>query len=154
LLYQGEEGQACWTEMAEMYAKLYHYDPKMVYENCYSADKEENKRSCYLKGVIVISIYTGFDSPQKLISLCRPYDGKDEYMYKTCTSFILSGFMYYSTNYINRAITLCSALDSNRQKWCFKELGDKLKTIIPISIEREKICKDLPAEYKYLCIEQ
>ncbi len=150
LTYQGQKGLACWQEMAEMYAKLYAYEPEKVFEHCYTAPTDVERRTCYFKGIVVTSIYALSDSPDRLLSICKPYD-TDEGTYKTCTEYIIATFMHYSSKYTPRAITLCAHVTDARRMSCFQELGRQLETIVPTRSEREELCADAPDEYRTLC---
>lgn len=148
--YSREEGQACWQEMGEIYAKLYSYNPSKVYEGCGKAPTGVERQSCYLKGVVVMAVYTGFDTEIALREICAPYSGKNE-TYRSCIYTALSSFMFYSPKYIDRGIILCASLIADHQQDCFKTLVDALKAVVPSSPEQKFYCERVPVAYRRLC---
>lgn len=147
---QGIVAAACWAEMAEIFAKASNYDQKSVYEGCNQANHDEERTHCYLKGVIILTTYPDYDSPEKLQKICEPY-GADEKLSEKCISFVISGFMNYSIHFTERGITFCSVTDNKYKDMCFRELGRQLKTLVASSTEREGLCKNAPNEYKKSC---
>jgi len=148
-LLDGVVATACWTEMAEIYAKAYGYEQEKIFDNCYQAPNQELGRSCYLKGVVVLTTYPDFDTADKLVSVCQPYYGKTEY--GTCITYIISALMNYSVNFTERAIKLCSNISETSKEGCFKDLGNLLKVNADLS-SREKLCQDAPDQYKKYCV--
>jgi hypothetical protein len=149
--YSGTQSNACWTEIAEIVAKVYGYsDPQKIYQECYKASTDHDKQACYLKGVVILSIYVGYDTPEKLLSICSNYKNTNE-LYSQCNSYIISALMHYSVKYTDRGITLCSSIDPSYTHWCFAILGQQLKPLAPLD-EREKLCLNAPADYKESCI--
>ncbi|OGZ44906.1 MAG: hypothetical protein A3C84_00965 [Candidatus Ryanbacteria bacterium RIFCSPHIGHO2_02_FULL_48_12] len=151
LSYDGQKSLACWQEMAEMYAKLYEYDPIKVFENCYTAPTDQERKICYFKGIVVTSIYALSDTPDRLLSICKPYDA-DEGTYKMCTEYIIATFMHYSSKYTPRAVTLCTHVTDARRQSCFHELGKQLQSIVPQRAEREGLCVEVSDNYRPLCV--
>ena len=143
------QAAACWTEMAEMYAHKYGYVPDIVYKNCEKAP-EQYRKSCYGKGVVAISIYTGFDTQEQLKSICRFYEANIE-DYKWCVSSMVSSFMYYSPKFTERGITLCSNIQNGLQEWCFENLGSALKNIVSSPADRENFCRASPEKFRHVC---
>ena len=149
-LYEGIMAAACWTEMAEIFAKAYQYQQGEIYSNCYSAPNLDLARRCYLKGVVVLTTYPGFDTAVNLQSICKPFEGKRE-EYETCLYFMVSALMNYSVNFTETAIKLCSNVEEVYKERCFKDLGNLLKILAKSVTEREKLCQDSPDTYKNYC---
>jgi len=148
-ILEGLAASACWTEMAEIFAKAYGYEQGKIYDNCYQAPTQELGRQCYLKGVVVLTTYPDYDSAEKLVGVCKPYSGKVDY--GTCVSYMISSLMNYSINFTDRAIKLCSNIEDRTKEGCFKNLGALLKINTDLA-SREKLCQDAPDQYKRYCI--
>ena len=147
----GTQASACWTEIAEVVAKTYGYnDPQVIYKECYKAQNLDDQQNCYLKGVVVLSIYEGYDTAPKLLSICANYQGS-EYMYNRCTAYIVSSLMHYSDKYIDRGITLCSNINTADRQQCFGELVQQLHQVAAAS-ELPGLCQGMPADIKAMCL--
>ncbi len=148
--FNGIPGQACWIDLAELFQEYYNNDAKMVYQSCNMAPEEPSKYQCYLKSVVLMAVAPNFDSKEKLISECIPYEQNKD-LYKTCTNFIISSLMHYSSKFTDRGVTLCSNISGEFIDYCFKELGQQLKVTEPSLIQREALCTSTPKEYLNLC---
>jgi len=152
LFYEGSIASACWTEMAEIYAKVFNYEPNSVYRNCYNnAPTPSLRESCYAKGVVVLGTYPLELSAETLASICKPYLG-EEGMLKGCISNFISSLMYYSPKFTSRGVQLCSLIsEASSREWCFGELGRQLKNFVASPAERETLCEKTPKPYKQMC---
>ena len=148
---QRAELMACWTEMAEMYAHTYGYDAEIIYKNCLRAKDLQDQRACYGKGVVVMAIYMGFESEQKIQSLCKHYktSPQDE---QWCVSSVLSALIYYSPKFVDRGITACGLVSPDLQAWCFEKLKNELKTVMPDAKARQDLCNGLSEADKQICL--
>jgi hypothetical protein len=144
-------GKACWTEMAEMYAHAYGYIPDIIFKNCSKAQTDEFDRDCYSKGVIAMAIYPGFDTTEKLKSLCSFY--KEATVYDSCTQTLLSSLIYNSPKFTTRGVTLCSSFTSTYTEQCFKYLGTRLHSVIPERDLRSPYCALIPDMYRSHCLQ-
>ena len=150
LKYKNIEAAACWTEMAEVYAKTFGYNAKTIFDKCYALALNTNdKRSCYFKGVVILATYPYNVTKDKLVDICKFYNKDNEY--KSCTTNLISSLLHYSPKYTSRGIDLCSSIKRNNE-WCFGELGNQLSTFVPIIEERQSLCASTPENYRRLCI--
>lgn len=147
----GPMGQACWTEMAEIYAHAYGYKPDIIFTNCKKAQTDTYAQECYFKGVVAMSIYPGFDTEEPLTALCNfySYDGK---LYDRCNQHLLSSLIYNSPKFTSRGVTLCTNVVSNYRHLCFTHLANRLQGIIKDRTMRASVCGLLPQSYLQMCI--
>ncbi len=151
LKYSGTTASACWTEMAEVYAKTFGYDAEKVYTHCYARADQKNAQSCYAKGQTILSTDPRNLSVTQLTDICKFY--KNEYGMKGCLGNIISSLMYYSPKFTERGLTLCQNI-TKYQEWCVTELGKKLSQRVASPRERETYCQSAQSEeYKKLCAE-
>lgn len=148
--YKGQAGSACWTEMAEVYAKTYGYQANEIYNHCYNSLANPNeRRSCYFKGVTLQSTYPYNVSTEKLVAICAFYKNNNDY--QACTRNLISSLLYYTPKYTIRGIDLCSNINQDRH-WCFMELGSQLKKFVPDAEERKMYCSPTKAlNFRELC---
>ncbi len=146
--YTGVPSKACWTEMAEVYAKTFGYDAKTIYNKCYKTANADDAQSCYFKGVVVLATYPYNVTQKKLTDICRVYS--DESTYKSCTENLISSLMHYSPKFTSRGILLCSNINKYKE-WCFNELGNQLSHFVLSADERLVLCSTAPENYKNLC---
>lgn len=152
LKYNGIVQTGCFNEMAEIYAKSYKYDPDIIYDNCNKAPNPDARNHCYLKGVALLTVNFDFDTKDKLLSVCQPFfNNNEEPSYKTCLYYMISALMSTSSHFTQRGIVLCSNVDENFRKNCFKDLGIQLKNNVPLLSERESLCQGTLKEYKLDC---
>lgn len=149
--YDGIMGSACWTEMAEIYAHTYGYQPDIIFKGCSNAKSAQFAKNCYLKGVIAMSTYYTFNTPETLVSLCSYY-GKDPNTYAECTYNLLSSLMYYSPKFAPRGIMLCLNIQEQYQPQCYGYLSERLKTLVVNRSERSQLCSTMPDVYKAACV--
>lgn len=148
LKFKGQESTACWTEMAEVYAKTFGYNAKIIHDKCYIGPTE-GARSCYFKAAVALATYPYNVSAKDLTDICVFY--KDQKNYEACTHAIISALLYYSPKYTSRGIALCSN-SFGKEKWCFTHLGEELSKFVADIKERENLCASSPEEYKNLCV--
>lgn len=141
LQYSGPKGQACWTEMAEMYAHAYGYDPEIIYKGCQKGPDAASQQICYGKGIVVTAVYTGFDTADKLTGICKFYKNTPQFSW--CVNSIISALMFYSPKYVDRGLTLCTSIGSNYQTGCLENLAARLQSILPQTAERIELCTTL-----------
>jgi hypothetical protein len=147
--YGDVAANACWTEIAEVAAKTYSYDPAKIYESCMKAKSPSSQNACYYKGGTVVVTYPIEPELPKLLSICKYYEN-NESQYQACTNNMISSLMYYSPKYTSRAIKICSQVASP-QDWCFKQVGSYLAQFVKSKEERSVLCQTSPKEYKPLC---
>ena len=147
--YNGVQGLACWTEMAEVYAKTFGYDAKKIYDNCEHAKDFEQAESCYFKGVVILATYPLELNKQQLVEICSFY--KDEATYQSCLTYFISSLMHYSVKFTDRGIELCQNISSYNQ-WCFEELGRQLAQSAPSAEQRTELCQTAEPKYRNSCI--
>lgn len=146
----GIMAQACWTEMAEMYAHGYRYDPTIIYNNCSKAQTSDFAKSCYLKGVNAMAIYPGFDTKPKLLSLCAPYINNSS-SYNHCSYILISALLFNSPKFTSRAITYCEANKSEYADYCYNTISERLRVAVKDSSIRNQYCAMLPTSYSKKC---
>lgn len=149
--YDGTAGIACWKDLAEIFAEFYNYDPQKTYESCNQAPTQEERKQCYLKGVILMAVSPQFSTSDKLLAACQPF-ADDNTAYTHCIDFIISSLMYYSPKFADRGKVLCSAVDQEYQSYCFKDLGEKLKMNVTERGDRQRLCEGVPQMYTADCI--
>lgn len=148
--FDGVKSSACWTEMAEIFAKASSYNQERVFEGCAKAEIEGNRVHCYLKGVVVLVTYPIYDSLDKIKGICDPYEA-DKGLFGACLNFAISALMNYSIKFADRGVFLCSNISEEFKKDCFKNLGEQLKMKAASLEEREALCKDAQDTHKKLC---
>lgn len=153
LKYQGQLSDACWTEMAEMYAKTYGYEPKVIYDRCYNhAPTDSARQSCYFKGIVVVGTYPLEPSSKKLLGICAPYEyEKNQGQYQSCASALFAALFYYSPKFVSRGINFCARVPQSLREWCFGELGRQLAQFVASPTERTALCQETPEPYKKMC---
>lgn len=150
LNYNGQTSSACWTEMAEVYAKTFGYSAKALYDKCYNTGASpRDGRSCYNKAIVLQASYPYNVTTEKLVAICEFYKNKNDY--EQCTSSVISSLLYYSPKFIHRGIALCSNITRD-QNICFKEIGRQLKNFVPLAEERGKLCLVENETHKNLCV--
>lgn len=148
LKYSSVLANACWTEIAEVAAKTYNYDPQKIYKACMIPQDSQSQTACYNKGGTVIVTYPIEVATAKLVAICQPYG--DLPRYQSCTSNLIASLMYYSPKFTTRAIQICSNISSSNN-WCFGEIGRQLKQFVQNPSERQTLCQTSPVKYKSLC---
>jgi len=149
LRYSGIQASACWTEMAEVYAKTFGYNAKIIYDHCYGQKDDRYAENCYGKGQTVLSTFPMNLTTEQLTDICKFYE--NESGTKNCIHNVLTSLMYYSPKFTERGLTLCQNIP-NYQDWCVTELGNKLKSFVPSLEERLVFCQSAGSEkYKNLC---
>jgi hypothetical protein len=143
-------GKACWLEMAEMYAHVFRYNPKIIHDRCSAAPKKEYSDICNQKGGTVLATYFNYDTPEKLTVICSFYRG-DDTAYNFCTDNVLSSLMYTSPKFIYRGLTLCSSIDQKYQSRCYMTLAGKLRNLTKDEKQVAELCPLLPEKYRYIC---
>jgi hypothetical protein len=149
--YDGERGNACWTEMAEVYAKVWNYDAEKIHEGCLRAPTEASRRACTGKAGVILITYPLERTPQQLTAICAP-DAANASAYRGCTSGLISALMYYSPKFTSRAIVLCSHIPAEYREWCFGDLGRQLSRIVPDATERAGYCASATSNDRELCV--
>lgn len=148
--YSGIMGAACWTEMAEIYAHTYGYDPDIIFKGCSKAETKQFAVQCYYKGTIAMSVYHTFDKPGALTPMCKYYEN-DRHTYIGCVRVITSSLMMYSPKFISRGESFCSTIPSTYQEECYSSLMDMLKVVVKNPQERIDYCTVLPEKYRQSC---
>ena len=149
LSQNGIAGSACWTEMAEVYAKTFGYNADKIYSHCLAG--KEYSQSCYGKGQTILSTYPLELSPKELTDICKFYPTENGA--KGCMSNVISSLMYYSPKFTSRGLTMCENI-SKYGEWCAKELGQKLALMVPSVDDRRLFCQSAKDEkYKNLCVQ-
>ncbi len=149
--YDGERGNACWTEMAEVYAKVWNYDAQEIQAGCGRAPNDAARRACMGKGGVILITYPLERTPQQLTMICAP-DANDPVHYRSCTSGLISALMYYSPKFTSRGIALCANIPAEHREWCFTDLGNQLSRIVPNAAERAEYCASASDEYRPRCV--
>ncbi|MEX2028137.1 MAG: hypothetical protein WD988_01390, partial [Candidatus Curtissbacteria bacterium] len=145
-------GQACWIDMAEIFQEYYNNDAKTVYESCNMAPEQQAKTHCYLKAAILMAIAPNLNSKDRLVTVCAPYEqDNNKDLYKKCTNFMISALMHYSSKYTDRGVALCSNISDEFREYCFRDLGEQLKSSVPSTSERLNLCSGTPSKYLKLC---
>ncbi len=147
LKYSGIAASACYTELAEVYAKTFGYNADVIYKHC--NENKDYMQNCYGKGQTILSTYPMDLTAKQLTDICKFY--KDEGRFKSCLDNILSSLMYYSPKFTGRGLVLCQNIPNYRD-WCVTELGNKLAQFVPSLEERLVFCQSAENEkYKNLC---
>jgi len=151
LKYDGKPGEACWIDMAEIFAEFYNYDAVKTYGSCNRAPHETQRLQCYLKAVIIMAVSPNYNSEDRLLSECAPYSQNEE-LYSRCTHYIISSLMHYSASFADRGVKLCTNINDKYRETCFKDLGDQLTMNTPQKSKRQELCRGTPEKYKSLCV--
>lgn len=147
--YSDIAANACYTELAEVYAKTFGYDAEQIYKHCYKTDNKQYAQGCYSKGGTVLSTYPLPLTPKQLTDICKFY--KTEGEYKNCLDNILASLMYYSPKFTERGLTLCQNIPKYGD-WCVERLGNRLSQFVSSPEERLTFCQSAENEkYKNLC---
>ena len=136
--------------MAEIFIEFYDYDAAITYKLCNGAPEEQSRASCYKKAVTLMPLSPSYDKTERLVTPCKPFLKENE-KYSQCYDFMLSGLLFYSPKFANRAVKLCSNVPENHKESCFNKIGTLLKMNISSLSEREVLCKDAPDEFTRLC---
>lgn len=150
--FDGIRAKACWTEMAEVFAKANNYNKERVFQGCNTSQKEANRISCYLeKGVAILVTYPAYYSLEKIKGVCDPYKN-DKSLFTTCLQTSISALMNYTVKFTDRAVSICSNVAEDKSKKdCFTYVGEWLKRKDTSLNEREDLCKNAPEPYKKIC---
>jgi hypothetical protein len=146
--YKDVQSIACWTELAEVYAKTFGYEAKTIYERCHEAPSIQAAQNCYFKGVVILATYPYDVTKERLTSICQFY--KDQQTFMTCTSNLIASLLHYSPKFTSRGLDYCSNI-SNYTDACFKELGKQLSQFVPSLADRLALCALADPKYKNLC---
>jgi len=149
--YDGTAGAACWTDMAEIFAELYDFDPKKTFQSCQEAPVERERIQCYQKAIIIITASPAYDDTKKLLGVCAPYQGQDP-LYRRCLHFMNAAATHYSLKLADRSISLCSKIERKFQKDCFQDLGGNLHAVGATISQQQEICGKAPEEFRDICI--
>jgi hypothetical protein len=147
--YEGVQSVACWTEMAEVYAKTFGYEAELIYDKCNAAPSKESAERCYFKGVVLLATYPYNVTKDKLVSICQFYYD-DEQTFMTCGNNLISSLLHYSPKFTDRGVDFCSGI-SKYNDWCFRELGNQLNQFVSSPADRLVFCSSADEKYKNLC---
>jgi len=150
--YDGERRRACWTEMAEIYAKVWNYEAEKIHAGCLRAPDDGSRRMCEGKAGVILITYPLERTPQQLTAACAP-DEKNADQYRSCTSALISALMYYSPKFTSRGVLLCSSIPEEHRDWCFGDLGRQLANIVPDAAARAEYCASAEGNERQLCIQ-
>ena len=143
----GTAASACWTEMAEVYAKTFGYNADIVYDHCLAG--KQFSQSCYSKGQTILATYPMDLTPTQITDICKFY--KTENGTKGCINNVIDSFMYYSPKFTSRGLTLCENIPQYGD-WCVETLGKRLLSIVPSVADRQLYCQTATSDkYKNLC---
>lgn len=148
--YKDMPASACWTDMAEIFIEFHNYDAAITYKLCNEAPEELSRTNCYKKAVTLMPLSPSYDKVEKLVAPCKPFLKEDE-KYSQCYRNMISGLLFYSPKFTDRAVTLCSNIPEHHKDGCFKRIGALLQVNISSLSDREILCKDAPDEFKRLC---
>lgn len=146
-------GRACWTEMAEIYIRVYGYSIEKVYQNCQAAKEAEFIRACYLKGVIALSVAPTFSTPDVLATLCKYY-AKGTENYAQCTNDLISANLFNSFKSVKKVTAFCAKEEEKYRGRCYQTIADRLKQLVSKESERAIHCRELPEQYQSRCLPQ
>lgn len=151
--YSGIQAEACWTEMAEIYAKTFGYNADVIYNHCYAQGDIRYAKNCYGKGQTVLSTYPLDMTTKQLTDICKFYN-KDEYGNKNCIHNVIHSLLYYSPKYTSRGMIFCQNIPKYND-WCVAQLGERLRQIVPSLEERLSLCVDAKDKnYRNICAQK
>lgn len=144
----GTEGKACWRELSHMYAFITKLSPLETYRLCQNAGNPEWIDDCYLHGVGIMVVSSGFN-PNNFKNLCSPYASSDE-AYATCMSWGIGSMLTSSPEFANMAVSFCKSVPFRLQENCFSRVALQLESIVGPE-KLTQYCKDMPYPYKSRC---
>jgi hypothetical protein len=148
--YTGEAAAACWTDMAEIFIEYHDYQAPITYKLCNEAPEQRSRESCYRKAVTLMAVSPPYDKVERLVSPCKPFLNNNE-KFAMCYHSMISGMLFYSPNFADRAIKLCSNIPEHHRQGCFYKVGTLLKMNVSSLETRNDLCRDAPQEFKNLC---
>ncbi len=150
LEFSGDRAVACWTDMGENFGVFYD-NPQKVYEACFKAPGNIEKRECFLKAAGLLAIHPDYSTDEKLLGICMPA-AQNEELYKACVGRMISSLLYYSPKFLERAERLCSNVKVLSTELCMAQVKRQIKMIAQQSVLKQGFCDSLPAEYRGPCI--
>lgn len=144
----GIEANACWREISHMFSYIAKGYPPKLYSYCQEAGVEKWIDDCFLHGVGVMVVTTGFD-PKNFPILCSPYE-EDNNKYAMCLSWGIGSMLTSSPEFVNMAITLCESVPFRFKEGCFQRVSDRLARVVPAE-KLAEYCKDMPYPYQKRC---
>ena len=147
--YEGDRAISCWTDMGENYGVFFD-NPQKVYDSCSKTPSGATMKNCFMKATGLFAIHPAYSTNEKLIGICLPAKN-DENLFRSCIGNMISSLLYYSPNFSERGVKLCSSLDGSYGNSCFDQLKRQIAFIAGDELEREKFCRRLSPKHKYLC---
>lgn len=141
--------QACWRELAHMYAYTTRNSPQEVYKLCQKAPLEQSAVDCYLHSVGIMSV-SGAKIPGLHQNLCQPLKDKPTDHLK-CVQWAIGSMLSSSVDFIDEVLLFCDNTPTTDQPACFK----RIVTIINLQkldeSKNKEICDKINTHYKIQC---
>ncbi len=144
--------EACWSNLGHIFSEFYKHDSDKIYKECYKAPTQREGRKCHFLALSSLIILPDFESLDKQLSLCRPYeDDPNREAYVKCANYIAATLLYHSLEFFDRAINYCKNIATDSRANCFDIIGTMLAQTTTSS-EREKLCNNAPDNFKNHCL--
>lgn len=138
----GQAANACWRQIAHIYASISHDDPQELYDHCSLAPEKDLKESCYLHGIGVISNQL-LPNPEKFYKICSILDITDTFFAK-CLHSSITSVLNNSIEKSNSLLSLCKNTRSQYQRTCYEDIVKTLKRFKADSEAIRKTCINMP----------
>ncbi len=147
--YSGEEGKACWMEMAHLYASAANNKPSKIWELCGQAPEKEFSFNCYLHAM-GNSIKSSSTTEYKK-EVCTPFKNDKQHL-NLCLEYMTAALIVESTKFIGDAVDFCNNLWTKEViRECYKYIGSALHLYVP-EREQENLCRPFTGEFKTYCL--
>jgi plastocyanin len=147
----GELEMECWREIVHPAFFYFEKDPKLMFDFCQTAPREEIRRACKIHSIPEVAGDKGHDLNQ-LRSMCELERGRDNGFEEHCYLQLVAmrtGFLKPEES--KDTIAFCNDLDPQFQSICFRAAGPRLIANGISKKELQNLCREVPPEYEGFC---
>lgn len=141
--------QACWRELAHMYAFVTHNSPQAVYDKCQKAPSKQSAVDCYLHSVGIMSV-SGAKIPGLHQQLCEPLKDQPTDRLK-CVQWAIGSMLSSSVEFIDEVLLFCVNVHKTDQPACFQRIVSIVELQKLDSNKNIELCQKINTHYKIKC---